>query len=88
MRCGRTVSQIHIIALSESVEFACILTDFVRAYTVYFEGTAPPYMRGREKEEIYYYPESQTGGKPTRDVVGVSQLDSNSKTDSLGRLEK
>lgn len=54
---------------------------------VYFEGTAPPYMRGREKEEIYYYPESQTQGKPAREVVGVAQLGSNEKTDSLGRLQ-
>lgn len=44
-------------------------------------------MRGREKEEIYYYPESQTSGA-TRDVVGVAQLSSDAKTDSLGRLEK
>lgn len=44
-------------------------------------------MRGREKEEIYYYPEHQTQGKPTRDVVGVSQLGKDAKTDSLGRLQ-
>lgn len=44
-------------------------------------------MRGREKEEIYYYPEHQTQGKPARDVVGVSQLTSNDQTDSLGRLQ-
>lgn len=55
---------------------------------VYFEGTAPPYMRGREKEEIYYYPEHQTQGAPARDVVGVAQLSSDAKTDSLGRLQK
>lgn len=43
-------------------------------------------MRGREKEEIYWYPEHETKGEPARDVVGVAQLGSNSETDSVGRL--
>jgi hypothetical protein len=33
-------------------------------------------MRGREKEEIHYYDQKETAGKPLRDVVSVSQLSS------------
>lgn len=53
---------------------------------IYFAGTAPPYMRGREREEIHYYDEKQSGGKPLMDVVGVAQLGSNKETDDLGRM--
>lgn len=53
---------------------------------IYFEGTAPAWMRGREAGEIHYYSEQETQGKPARDVVGVAQLNSNDQTDSLGRL--
>lgn len=53
---------------------------------VYFAGTAPPYMRGREKDEVHYYSQEETAGKPLRDVKGVSQLGSDKQTDSLGRM--
>ena len=53
---------------------------------IYFSGTAPPSMRGREAEEIHYYKQEETQGKPTRDVLSVSQLGSNEQTDSAGRL--
>jgi len=53
---------------------------------IYFEGTSPPWMRGREAGEIYYYPEHETKGVPAREVIGVSQLGSNAETDSTGRL--
>lgn len=53
---------------------------------IYFSGTAPPYMRGREAEEIHYYKQEETQGKPAREVVSVAQLGSNSQTDEAGRL--
>merc|ERR1711939_1326 len=53
---------------------------------IYFEGTAPAWMRGREAGEIHHYSEKETQGKPTREVIGVAQLTDDSQTDSLGRL--
>jgi len=39
---------------------------------VYFKGTAPPSMRGREREEIHYYSEEESAGTPLKDVKNVA----------------
>jgi len=53
---------------------------------IYFVGTSPPTMRGREAGEIYTYPEHETKGAPQREVKSVAQLGSNAETDAAGRL--
>lgn len=43
-------------------------------------------MRGREKDEVHYYSEKESAGKPLRDIKSVAQLGSDKETDSLGRM--
>ncbi|MBW0551035.1 hypothetical protein O181_090750 [Austropuccinia psidii MF-1] len=55
---------------------------------IYFKGTAPKFMRGREKEEVHWYSPEECAGYPTNDVVSLPALSTESnQTDSLGKLK-